>query len=142
MKKRKLVLIMVVLLLGLSVLALGVYYFRKEYRIVKKSDLENIVKTSEETSNKLSETEKIIEKIVSLQTSVNPYSWSNREKVGSDEWIKAIVNPADPIVTRTPQTVTEYVPQPYPAYDNSGLAEEMSKLRRCIGTDFPGIWCR
>ena len=142
MKKRNLVLIGVVLFIVLSTLFLSGFYFHKKYRVVKKSDLENIVKTSEEMSNKLSETEKIIEKIASLQASVNPYSWSNREKVGSDEWIKAIVNPADPIVTRTPQTVTEYIPQSYPVYDSSGLAEEMSKLRRCIGTDSPWIWCR
>lgn len=125
-KFKKIILITSSIILVGIIVVLGGFYFQKNYRVMKKSNLESVVRASEETNNKLSEANKAIEEsnkqITTLNSSVS--FWRSRSLQRSE-----------------PETVTEYVTEYVPVYDNSGVEDELRKLRRCIGSDYPGIWC-
>ena len=112
----------VILIVGLSV---GGWQFFKYNRIMKKSDLEKLTKTIESSNQTIKD----------LQSSLSLANQSVQFATGRWRYWKDKYNNEPQTIT---ETITEYVPTPYPTHDESKVANELKKLRQCIGSE---LWC-
>jgi hypothetical protein len=127
LKKEKKFLIALLFIILVAGLGFGIYkginYFDKNFSIVRKSKLENLIMESEMADKNLK--------------NANGHIKERNEYIQS---LLSVIDAKDSVIQNRP-VITKTIYQPVPVNNNSGVEDAIRDLTRCLGTKFPEIWC-